>query len=87
MSRVSLAPRVYPCLIFPSHKWVLIPGILGLQVTTKVFLGSTEMNPSVRPVQMPLLETSRALTVWLAGLTRSDSGVRTVELIQVLGLP
>lgn len=62
-------------------------GILGLQVTTKVYMGSAEMNPSPRLVRMPLLEPSRALTVWLAGLTRSDFGFRTVELIQVLGLP
>lgn len=59
---VSASPHVGSRTLFPSQKWVLVLGILGSQVTTKVFLASTEVSPSPRVVQMPLPETSRALS-------------------------
>lgn len=31
---------------FPFQNWVLILRIIGFKVTTKVFLGNTEINPS-----------------------------------------
>lgn len=86
VSGVHLASCVYPCHIFPLQKRVLILRMVGLQVTTKVFLGSTAMNPLQRLVRMPLLETSGAITAWLAGLLRSDFGFQTVECIQAPGL-
>lgn len=57
---------------FPFQNWVLILRIIGFKVTTKVFLGNTEINPSQRLIQMPLIEISSALTAWLDGLRLSD---------------